>query len=91
MSLSINKLALSMHRFLSCATHRVGGIPEVLPERFLYFVQPDAASIEDGLAEAIEDVADGRRPAKRECHEVGAGAILNNVNRNSDETRAILG
>ena len=79
-----------MHRFLSCATHRVGGIPEVLPERFLYFVQPDAASIEAGLAEAIEDVADGRRPAKRECHEVGAGAILDNVNRNSDEARAIL-
>ena len=88
--LSINKFALLMHRFLSCATHRVGGIPEVLPERFLYFVQPDAASIEAGLAEAIEDVADGRRPAKRECHEVGAGAILDNVNRNSDEARAIL-
>ena len=49
---------------------KVGGIPEVLPERFLYFVQPDAASIEAGLAEAIEDVAAGRRPAKRECHEV---------------------
>ena len=88
--LCINKFGLLMHRFLSCATHRVGGIPEVLPERFLYFVQPDAASIEAGLAEAIEDVADGRRPAKRECHEVGAGAILDNVNRNSDEARAIL-
>ena len=49
---------------------RVGGIPEVLPPRFLYFVQPDAASIEAGLAEAIEDVARGRRPDKRECHEV---------------------
>ena len=55
---------------------KVGGIPEVLPERFLYFVQPDAASIEAGLAEAIEDVAAGRRPAKRECHEVGRVNII---------------
>ena len=66
----------STHPFSSCSARRVGGIPEVLPERFLYFVQPDAVSIESGLAEAIEDVADGRRPAKRECHEVGASVIL---------------
>ena len=58
---------------------KVGGIPEVLPERFLYFVQPDAASIEAGLAEAIEDVAAGRRPAKRECHEVNIIQFLTNV------------
>ena len=64
------------HSFSSYSARRVGGIPEVLPERFLYFVQPDAVSIESGLAEAIEDVADGRRPAKRECHEVGASVIL---------------
>ena len=66
----------STHPVSSCSARRVGGIPEVLPERFLYFVQPDAVSIESGLAEAIEDVADGRRPAKRECHEVGASVIL---------------
>ena len=47
---------------------RVGGVPEVLPERYIYFSIPDASAIESALAEAIEDVVAGRRPSKEECH-----------------------
>lgn len=54
---------------LAVVSTKVGGIPEVLPERYMYFVQPDVDSIEAGLVEAIEDVVAGRRPTKTECHE----------------------
>ncbi len=54
---------------LSVVSTRVGGIPEVLPERYMYFVEPDADSIAKGLVDAIEDLIKGRRPAKTECHE----------------------
>jgi hypothetical protein len=49
---------------------KVGGIPEVLPEGFIYFVEPDIASIEAGLVTAVWDVIHNRQPSKEECHSV---------------------
>lgn len=37
---------------LTVVSTRVGGIPEVLPERFIYFVEPEVDSIERGLGRA---------------------------------------
>ncbi len=59
---------------LTVVTTKVGGIPEVLPEKYLYFVEPDVASIERGLVRAVEDVIAGRRPKKEECHKFVRGA-----------------
>lgn len=47
---------------------KVGGIPEVMPDKFIYFVEPEIESIENGLQRAINDVIRGKRPAKDECH-----------------------
>jgi len=47
---------------LSVVSTAVGGIPEVLPEQFIYFVEPSVGSIKTGLEEAIEDVITGNRP-----------------------------
>ena len=38
---------------------QVGGIPEVLPEEYIQFVEPDASSIEEGLCLAVERVISG--------------------------------
>jgi glycosyltransferase involved in cell wall biosynthesis len=47
---------------LSVVSTAVGGIPEVLPEQFIYFVQPSVGSIQAGLERAVEDVITGNRP-----------------------------
>jgi phosphatidylinositol glycan class A protein len=53
---------------LTVVSTRVGGIPEVLPERYIYFVEPDISSLEDGLCSAVRDVIAKKRPSKSECH-----------------------
>ncbi len=52
----------------------MGGVPEVLPERFIYFSAPDASAIESALSAAVEDVVAGRRPSAAECHRFVRGA-----------------
>eukprot|EP00095_Tigriopus_kingsejongensis_P003802 maker-scaffold1359_size45765-snap-gene-0.8 protein:Tk03802 transcript:maker-scaffold1359_size45765-snap-gene-0.8-mRNA-1 annotation:"n-acetylglucosaminyl-phosphatidylinositol biosynthetic protein" len=54
---------------LTVVSTKVGGIPEVLPEEFIYFVQPNVDHIEAGVVKAIQDVIAGRRPTKKHCHE----------------------
>ncbi|XP_059080411.1 phosphatidylinositol N-acetylglucosaminyltransferase subunit A-like [Tigriopus californicus] len=54
---------------LTVVSTKVGGIPEVLPEKFIYFVGPDVLSLETGLVQAIKDVINDRRPTKQACHE----------------------
>ncbi len=47
---------------------KVGGVPEVLPSKYIYFAEPDPADIETTLCSAIEDLLAGKRPSARECH-----------------------
>jgi len=47
---------------LAVVSTAVGGIPEVLPEKFIYFVEPTVESICTGLERAISDVVAGKRP-----------------------------
>jgi hypothetical protein len=47
---------------LSVVSTAVGGIHEVLPEQFIYCVQPSVGSIQAGLERAVEDVITGYRP-----------------------------
>jgi len=47
---------------LSVVSTAVGGIPEVLPEHYIYFVEPSVASIQAGLELAINDVVNCQRP-----------------------------
>ena len=56
------------------ASTRVGGIPEVLPPRFIRFAAPDAGDIERALGETLEAVIDSDgedkgRPTAKECHQ----------------------
>lgn len=53
---------------LTVVSTAVGGIPEVLPPKFIYFVEPTVESIVQGLSEAIEDVIDDKRPGPEECN-----------------------
>merc|ERR1719312_2197018 len=48
---------------------KVGGIPEVLPEELIHFVEPDASSIEDGLITAVKRIIGGQHVSKRDAHE----------------------
>jgi len=48
---------------------KVGGIPEVLPQEYIHFVEPDADSIEQGLVVAVEKVIGGVHPSKEEVHD----------------------
>ena len=48
---------------------KVGGIPEVLPEELIHFVEPDASSIEDGLITAVKRIIEGQHVSKRDAHE----------------------
>ena len=59
---------------LSVVSTAVGGIPEVLPEKFLYFVDPSVKSIQSGLERAIEDVIAGARPSPSEGNKFVAAA-----------------
>merc|ERR1719244_1864895 len=59
---------------LAVVSTAVGGIPEVLPEKFLYFVEPSVKSIQSGLEKAIEDVIVGARPSPFECNKFVAAA-----------------
>jgi len=53
---------------LTVVSTGVGGIPEVLPPRFIYLVQPNLDSILKGIYQAIEDLVGGRRPSAGECN-----------------------
>lgn len=53
---------------LTVVSTKVGGIPEVLPEKYIYFVEPDVNSIREGLIDAIQDVINDSRPDPNECH-----------------------
>jgi len=59
---------------LSVVSTAVGGIPEVLPEKFIYFVDPSVKSIQSGLEKAIEDVIAGDRPSPFEGNKFVAAA-----------------
>ncbi len=48
---------------------KVGGIPEVLPERYIRFVEPEVDSIAEGLVNAVHEVIANDQPSKEECHE----------------------
>lgn len=54
---------------LTVVSTKVGGIPEVLPERFIRFVEPEVYSIQTGLINAVEEVIARRQPSKQECHD----------------------
>ena len=41
---------------------------QVLPDKFIYFVEPDVHSIEAGLSEAIADILADKRPDRADCH-----------------------
>ena len=47
---------------------KVGGIPEVLPEKYIRFVEPEVNSIENGLVKAVKEVIAQQQPSKQECH-----------------------
>jgi len=47
---------------LSVVSTAVGGIPEVLPEKYIHFVQPSVGSIQAGLERAVLEVVRGDRP-----------------------------
>ena len=53
---------------LTVVSTKVGGIPEVLPERYIHFVEPTVDSIEAGLVKAVKEVIANRQPSKEECH-----------------------
>ena len=54
---------------LTVVSTKVGGIPEVLPEKYIQFVEPEVGSIELGLVEAVNRVLERKQPSRRECHE----------------------
>lgn len=54
---------------LTVVSTSVGGIPEVLPEEFIYFVQPDPEDILRGLTTAIDDFLAGKRPSPERCNQ----------------------
>ena len=41
---------------LTVVSTKVGGIPEVLPEKYIRFVEPEVKSIEVGLVKAVKEV-----------------------------------
>jgi len=54
---------------LAVVSTDVGGIPEVLPDEFVYSSKPRVDSVATALETAVLDVANGRRPDRRRCHE----------------------
>lgn len=54
---------------LTVVSTKVGGIPEVLPEKYIHFVEPEVKSIEKGLENAVKKVILNRQPSKKECHD----------------------
>jgi len=54
---------------LTVVSTNVGGIPEVLPPRYIYLVEPNLAAIVAGIKQAIQDLLDGRRPSADECNQ----------------------
>ena len=54
---------------LTVVSTKVGGIPEVLPSKYIHFVEPEVSSIEKGLIDAVEKVITGNQPSKKECHD----------------------
>ena len=54
---------------LTVVSTKVGGIPEVLPGRYIHFVEPEVKSIENGLVEAVIKVIRNQQPSKKECHD----------------------
>ncbi|XP_023335323.1 N-acetylglucosaminyl-phosphatidylinositol biosynthetic protein isoform X2 [Eurytemora carolleeae] len=54
---------------LTVVSTSVGGIPEVLPSRFIYLVDPNLDSILQGVYTGIQAVITGTRPSATECNE----------------------
>ena len=69
MGLTFAKINYIRVIFFSSVFIKVGGIPEVLPGKYIHFVEPEVNSIEKGLIDAIEKVIAGKQPSKKECHE----------------------
>ena len=65
----------------------VGGIPEVLPEKFIYFVEPTIDSIVVGLERAIKDILGGSRPDSWQCNSFVSHAY--NWRRVAERTEAV--
>jgi len=53
---------------LTVVSTNVGGIPEVLPPRYIRLVEPSTASLLAGVRQAVADVLSGRRPTSAECN-----------------------
>ena len=50
---------------LTVVSTKVGGIPEVLPEKYIRFVDPEVNSIENGLVKAVEEVIGKKHALKK--------------------------
>ena len=72
---------------LAVVSTAVGGIPEVLPEKFIYFVEPTVDSIVVGLERAIRDVVGGLRPDPWQCNSFVSHAY--NWRRVAERTEAV--
>ena len=72
---------------LAVVSTAVGGIPEVLPEKFIYFVEPTVESILLGLERAIKDVVNGSRPDPWQCNSFVSRAY--NWRRVAERTEAV--
>ena len=72
---------------LAVVSTAVGGIPEVLPEKFIYFVEPTVDSIVVGLERAIKDILGGSRPDSWQCNSFVSHAY--NWRRVAERTEAV--
>ncbi|CAH0721418.1 unnamed protein product, partial [Brenthis ino] len=55
---------------LKVVSTKVGGIPEVLPERMIYLTEPNVSSIVAGLELAMKDLKDGNVLCPFECNKM---------------------
>ena len=72
---------------LAVVSTAVGGIPEVLPKKFIYFVEPTVDSIVVGLERAIKDILGGSRPDSWQCNSFVSHAY--NWRRVAERTEAV--
>jgi len=54
---------------LSVVSTNVGGIPEVLPPRFIHLVEPNVDAILFGIKRAVKEIVDGTKPSAAECNQ----------------------
>lgn len=55
---------------LQIVSTKVGGIPEVLPEKLIWFTEPSVEGIFEGVTKAINDRLNGRIILPNKCHEM---------------------